>query len=80
MKGMNEAVYELGRCPTAAEGVGLLVRSGHLLKEPVDPWRGSYEYRTDGHSYSIMSFGAAGRAGGTGKDTDIQRTFRCPSD
>lgn len=79
MKGINEAVYELGHCPTASEGIGLLVRSGYLFKEPVDPWWGSYEYRTDGHSYSITSFGADGRPGGTGKDTDIQRTFRCPS-
>ncbi len=80
MKGINEAVHELGRCPTASEGMGLLVRSGYLLKEPVDPWWGSYEYRTDGHSYSITSFGADGRPGGTGRDGDIQRTFRCPSD
>lgn len=60
MKGINEAVYELGRCPTASEGIGLLVRSGELLKEPVDPWWGNYQYRTDGHSCSIASFGADG--------------------
>jgi hypothetical protein len=80
MKGINEAVYELARCPTASEGIGLFVRSGYLVKEPVDPWWGGYEYRTDGHAYSITSFGADGRPGGTGKDADIQRAFRCPSD
>jgi hypothetical protein len=80
MKGINEAVYELDRCPTASEGISLLVRGGYLVKEPVDPWWGSYEYRTDGHTYSITSFGADSRPGGTGKDADIQRTFRCPPD
>jgi hypothetical protein len=80
MKGINEAVYELGRCPAASEGIGLLVRSGYLFKEPIDPWWGSYQYRTDGHSYSITSFGADGRPGGPGKDADIQGTFACPLD
>jgi len=36
-----------------------------------DPWGNDYIYQTDGDSYYIMSLGADGREGGTGKDADI---------
>lgn len=78
MKGLREAVTDYGQCPRVGDGLSVLVESGHLSKLPTDPWWGSYEYRTDGSTYSLTSFGADGQAGGSGKAADIQRTFACP--
>lgn len=46
----------------------------YLPKEiPLDPWGHPYEYRCPGEhgDYDIISYGADGRPGGEGNDTDI---------
>lgn len=44
----------------------------YLNKEvPRDPWGNEYQYRSEGSSYTLMSFGADGRAGGEGNDADV---------
>lgn len=51
--------------------------NGPYLKKalPRDPWGNEYVYRCPGDhnpdSYDLMSYGADGQAGGTGKDADI---------
>ena len=49
---------------------GLLVLPITTLK---DPWGRAYQYNQPGRSepYEVMSFGADGREGGDGQDTDI---------
>lgn len=41
---------------------------------PVDPWGNDYVFRGGGgkNGYDIMSYGADGKEGGTGKDEDIK--------
>ena len=36
-----------------------------------DPWGREYIYSSDGEHYLLMSFGADGRLGGHGADTDL---------
>lgn len=40
-------------------------------KVPSDPWGNPYVYTVDGSKFTIVSYGADGRAGGTEYDTDI---------
>lgn len=81
IKALYEAVEEFnqseGRWPTASDGLQALSVKGYMPKLPTDPWWHEYEYRTDGQTYSLTSFGADGRRGGTGSAADIQRTFPC---
>jgi general secretion pathway protein G len=72
---------DVGRYPTTQEGLeALRVRpssagrwSGPYLRDdlPLDPWGGPYQYRSEGSSYEILSFGADGRSGGEGNDADV---------
>lgn len=75
---------DMGRYPTSDEGLAALVRApndstgwnGPYLKNPRvpnDPWEQSFEYKVPGEhgAYDLTSFGADGRAGGTGDDADI---------
>lgn len=78
---------DIGRVPTQAEGLQLLVDppadpalgkrwQGPYLEDgvPQDPWGNPYQYapRPSGnHSFVLYSFGADGRAGGEGTDADI---------
>jgi general secretion pathway protein G len=65
---------EHGAIPTTAEGLEPLVNAGsetYLSKVPIDPWGNSYQYASDGHRYSVASFGADGKQGGDGNDSDI---------
>lgn len=50
-----------------------LASSGVLesSKLPTDPWGNQYVYTPDGSKYTIVSYGADGRAGGTEYDADI---------
>ena len=79
---------DVGRFPTAAEGLGLLVRApagesvrgwaGPYLDEdvPLDPWQNPYQYAPEpsgSHAYTLFSFGADGKPGGEGIDADIGR-------
>ena len=72
---------DVGRYPTTQEGLeALRVRpssaarwSGPYLRDdlPNDPWGSPYQYRSEGSSYEILSFGADGRSGGEGNDADV---------
>ena len=39
-------------------------KSGQVL----DPWKNPYQYRADGASYALFSFGRDGKRGGVGPD------------
>jgi general secretion pathway protein G len=75
---------DVGRYPTAAEGLEALVRgrgategwNGPYLKGgavPLDPWNHAYMYRAPAEqaAYEILSYGSDGRPGGTGHAADI---------
>jgi general secretion pathway protein G len=75
---------DMGRYPTASEGLSVLMespagdttwsgpymQSGDALK---DPWGRDYLYAEpgDGGMFGITSFGRDGVRGGTGEDTDL---------
>jgi general secretion pathway protein G len=68
-----------GRYPTNDEGLEILARKSDRLPEPLmrqiplDPWNNPYVYNSPGRSepYEVISFGADGREGGEGADSDI---------
>ena len=78
---------EVGRLPTADEGLGALTKQptdertrarwrGPYLDEalPADPWGNPYQYSIpgrDGMPFALYSFGADGKAGGEGNDADV---------
>lgn len=78
---------EVGRIPTAAEGLGVLVSAptddrararwrGPYLDEavPADPWGNAYQYSVpgrDGLPFALYSLGADGKPGGEGNDADV---------
>jgi general secretion pathway protein G len=60
------------RYPTTQEGLAAL--RPYLRRVSSDPWSRPYVYAAPGRNgepYTIMSLGADGREGGTGKDADI---------
>jgi len=60
------------RYPTTQEGLAAL--RPYLRRISNDPWNRPYVYAApgrDGQPYTIMSLGADGREGGSGKDADI---------
>lgn len=65
------------RFPSTEEGLNALVsneKGENLLdrKEvPLDPWGNPYQYRLEGGSFVITSFGADGQPGGEGNNADI---------
>lgn len=60
---------ESGRIPGSYRAGGYLEQK----KAPLDPWGNKYIYLSPGINgdYDIMSFGADGKEGGDGKDSDI---------
>ncbi len=68
------------RYPTAEEGLDILTRSSERISEallsqsPTDPWGNAYVYVIPGPNtaFEVISFGADGREGGDGADTDIR--------
>lgn len=78
---------DLGRFPTAQEGLGLLHQPptdareaalwrGPYLEDklPADPWGHPYQYAlpgADGQPFALYSWGSDGRAGGQGDASDI---------
>ncbi|MBO6603900.1 type II secretion system major pseudopilin GspG [Boseongicola sp. H5] len=75
---------DLGRYPTAAEGLGVLMEppvgepvwSGPYLESVealTDPWGRDYVFTesSDGSVPQVSSFGRDGTRGGTGQDADI---------
>ena len=62
------------RYPTSAEGLQALVAGRYIPRLPDDPWRHPYRYAapgTGGKPFTVASWGADGREGGTGDDADI---------
>jgi general secretion pathway protein G len=84
---INAYALDCGRVPTEAQGLEALWRrpviepvpegwDGPYLTREVaeDPWGRAYEYRVPGPSglsFAIVSYGADGRAGGSGDDADV---------
>ena len=69
-------MYRLDRLsyPTGQEGLQVLVEGRYIRRLPNDPWGNPYRYVTpgdDGRPFSIRSFGADGREGGSGENADI---------
>ncbi|MCA9293226.1 MAG: type II secretion system major pseudopilin GspG [Phycisphaerales bacterium] len=71
---------ETGSLPTLEQGLDVLTRAPEERGEPYlkpdklrDPWGNPYRYIIPGPSstYQVMSYGADGRAGGSGNDKDI---------
>lgn len=75
---------DVGRYPTSAEGLQVLVKpmgalpgwNGPYLAKadvPADPWGRAYIYETGtaGSPFHIRSFGGDGKEGGTGEDADL---------
>ena len=88
LKGTLETMrLDIGRFPTAAEGLALLNDApkdekivgkwrGPYLDEtlPNDPWGNPYQYSlpgTNNQPLALYSFGADGKKGGEGNDADI---------
>jgi len=74
---------DTGKYPATDQGLqALRVKPGgvenwdgpYLAKEvPLDPWGHAYDYRCPGEhgDYEIISYGADGKSGGEGEDSDI---------
>ena len=78
---------DIGRYPTQDEGLKLLVQTpadsklaqrwkGPYLEDglPDDPWGNSYQYSpqaSGAHAFTLYSYGADGKDGGTGNDADL---------
>jgi len=75
---------DVGRLPTTDEGLGALLaqpqgttrwRGPYLRKSQAldDPWGNRFLYKRPGEhrEYDLFSYGADGKAGGDGADTDI---------
>ena len=73
---------ETGRLPNEGEGLNALVNNasdvpgwnGPYLRDgqlPTDAWGNAFIYKIDGDQVQIMSLGADGQPGGTGRNADI---------
>ena len=73
---------ETGRFPNEAEGLNALVANdgaipgwaGPYLRDgrlPVDAWGNAFIYKLENDQVQIISLGADGQPGGTGRDADI---------
>jgi len=70
---------EFDRYPTNEEGIEVLVEKndafpdGLLSKMPRDPWKHAYQYNHPGQTtpYDVICYGADGREGGEGADSDL---------
>jgi general secretion pathway protein G len=68
-----------GRYPTNEEGLAVLRKPTDRISEPLltqdpkDPWGRAYQYNSPGRNepYEVICFGADGREGGGGADSDI---------
>lgn len=75
---------DVGRYPSTQEGLEALVKkpggvngwNGPYIKGevPNDPWNNSYQYTNTGGVVRIISFGADGKPGGDGENSDVHNT------
>lgn len=83
-KALDTYRLDLGRYPTAEEGLAALTKrpaeggdrwAGPYLSKPapLDPWGHPYQYTVPGANgdYALLSLGKDGRPGGTGENADI---------
>ncbi|MBF5043302.1 type II secretion system protein GspG [Aggregicoccus sp. 17bor-14] len=61
-----------GRYPSTAEGLQALVAQGSIESIPLDPWNHPYRYELRDGRPEVLSLGADGRPGGSGRDEDIR--------
>ncbi|WP_205525650.1 type II secretion system protein GspG [Pyxidicoccus trucidator] len=61
----------MGRFPSKEEGFTPLIQARLLDAVPVDPWGHPYVYWMDGKTGAVVSYGADGKAGGSGPDADL---------
>jgi general secretion pathway protein G len=69
---VQQYYLENRRYPTTEEGLASLQR--YLRRLPNDPWNRPYRYAAPGRNgqpYQVVTLGADGREGGSGKDADI---------
>jgi general secretion pathway protein G len=62
------------RYPTGEEGLQALVAGRYVPRLPDDPWHHPYRYAAPGRNgqpFTIASWGADGREGGSGDNADI---------
>lgn len=62
------------RYPTTEEGLQALVAGDYIRRLPNDPWNNPYRYAApgrEGRPFTISTWGADGREGGSGEDADI---------
>jgi general secretion pathway protein G len=62
------------RYPTSEEGLQALVSGEYIRRLPNDPWSNPYRYAAPGQSgrpFTVATWGADGREGGTGENADI---------
>ena len=62
------------RYPTGEEGLQALVAGEYIRRLPDDPWRHPYRYAAPGQGgrpFTVATWGADGREGGSGDDADI---------
>jgi general secretion pathway protein G len=62
------------RYPTSEEGLQALVAGEYIRRLPNDPWSHPYRYAApgrDGRPFTVATWGADGREGGSGDDADI---------
>jgi general secretion pathway protein G len=78
---------EIGRYPTAQEGLEVLIKNSaniqgwngpYFRKDDIkDPWKTDYKYSSPGPEnkpFEIKSFGADGKEGGEGPNADIAKS------
>lgn len=62
------------RYPTTEEGLQVLVAGRYIPRLPEDPWHHPYRYAATGQGgkpFTVATWGADGREGGSGNDADI---------
>jgi len=62
------------RYPTSEEGLQSLVSGDYIRRLPNDPWGNAYRYAAPGRNgdpFTVATWGADGREGGSGDDADI---------
>lgn len=72
MEGFFKVYHQtMGRFPEEEEGFTPLIQGKVIQSVPVDPWGRPYVYLFNNERTGVVSYGADGKPGGQGDDTDI---------